>query len=98
MQSPKHKTINVGEIAVEWQSGQFNAGAAAQINVCSLDGCKNIGLKWTMNGLQRSFKKSNPKNRKTVKNPSEIAAACEQKKTSSQKANFLQTNTVFSLI
>ena len=39
-------------------------------------------------------KKSNPKNRKNSKNPSEIAA-CEQK-TTSEKANF-RLNIVFSL-
>ena len=48
-----------------------------------------------MNGLGKPFrKKFDPKNRKTVKNQSEIAA-CEQK-TTSEKANFC-SNTVFSL-
>ena len=48
-----------------------------------------------MNGLQKPFrKKSDPKNRKTSKNHSEIAA-CEQK-TTTDKANFC-SNTVFSL-
>ena len=48
-----------------------------------------------MNGLEKSFrKKSYPKNRKTSKNQSEIAA-CEQKMTT-DKANFC-SNTIFSL-
>ena len=48
-----------------------------------------------MNGLEKPFKKSDPKNRKkNSKNQSEIAA-CEQK-TTTDKANFC-SNTVFSL-
>ena len=48
-----------------------------------------------MNGLRKPFgKKSDPKNRKKVKNQTEIAA-CEQKSTS-EKANFC-SNAVFSL-
>ena len=57
---------------------------------------KKLGLEWTMNGLGKPFrKKSNPKNRKNSKNQSEISA-CEQKKTTGEKANF-RSNTVFSL-
>ena len=49
-----------------------------------------------MNGLEKPFrKKSDPKNRKNSKNQSEIAA-CEQK-TTTDKANFFCSNTVFSL-
>ena len=49
---------------------------------------KKLGLKWTMNGLGKPFrKKSDPKNRKNaLKNLSEIAE-CEQK-TTSEKATF----------
>ena len=48
-----------------------------------------------MNGLGKTLrKKSDPKNRKTVNNQSEIAA-CPQK-TTSEKAKFC-SNTVFSL-
>ena len=51
---------------------------------------KKLGLKWTMNGLEKPFrKKSDPKN---WKNQNAIAA-CEQK-TTSEKANFC-SNTVF---
>ena len=40
---------------------------------------KQLGLEWTMNGLEQPFRqKSDPKNLKTSKNQSEIAA-CEQK-------------------
>ena len=57
---------------------------------------RKLELKWTMNGLEKPFrKKSVPKNwKKNCKNQSEIAA-CEQQKTS-EKANFC-SNTVFSL-
>ena len=50
---------------------------------------KNLGLEWTTNGSGKTFrKKSNPKNRKTVKNQSEIAA-CEHK-TTCEKAIFFK--------
>ena len=55
---------------------------------------KKLDLAWTMNGLGKPFRKSDPKNRKKSKNQSEIAT-CEQK-TTSENANFC-SNAVFSL-
>ena len=43
-----------------------------------------------MNGLGKPFRKSDPKNRKNRKNPSEIAAS-EQKKPLARKQIFVQT-------